>query len=204
MRLLTIALIASVAACTPDIGPGTYFCGPERLCPPELSCDDTSYTCVVDTSVLPFQCPEGYEQFEPDDDMSTARDLGELECGLPPLQNGGSCLLTGDGPDYYTFTYNGNCMGSNPHLEIRLRFPIAHVPLQVELLDGSGSVLAAGEICTSPIDTSGRERVCIDIPPVTGTTYFVKVSRAVDGPDCDGDCSFNQYLLDIQFPLAGS
>lgn len=202
MRLVLVVVLG-VAACTPEIGPGTYFCGPERLCPPELSCDDTSYTCVAPTSVQPFACPMGFDDAEPDDDMANAQDLGELECGLPAIQNGASCVVDGDPADYYKFVYNQDCQGSNPHLQIRLRYPIALVPLQVELLDDSGSVLAAGEICTSPIDTSGRERLCIDIPPVTGTTYFVRVARPADAPNCDGDCDYNQYLLDILFLLSG-
>lgn len=209
MRFGLIALVvASLAfagsACTPEIGPGTYHCGPERLCPPELACDDTSYTCVTPQSVVPFSCPAGFEDFEPDDDMQSARDLGELECGLPPIQNGNSCLVEGNPADYYMFTYNDDCQGENPHLEISLRYPLALVPLQIELLDGAGTVIAAGEICTSPIDVTGRERICIDAPPVPGTTYFVKVSRAADAPDCDGTCDYNQYILDVNFPLAGN
>jgi len=204
MRLLATALILALAACTPEIGTGTYFCGPERLCPPELSCDDTSYTCIAPSSVDPFVCPEGFDDTEPDDEMSTAQDLGELDCGLNLLQAANSCLQAGSGADYYTFTYNGNCQGANPHLAIQMRYPIALVPLQLELIDGNGTVVATGDYCTQSNDSSGRESLCIDTPPVTGTTYFVKVSRDPDGPDCDGDCDFNQYLLNIAFPLAGS
>jgi|GEM_PF-1523885 len=204
MRLAVVFFALLTAACSPDIGSGTYFCGPERLCPPDLTCDDTSYTCVTPASAMPFSCPAGFDDTEPDSDMANARDLGELECGVPAIQNATSCVVAGDAGDYYKFVYNQDCQGANPHLEIRLRYPIALVPLQLELLDGSGTVLASGELCTSPIDTTGRDRVCIDIPPVTGTTYYVRVVRPADAPNCDGDCDSNQYLLDILFPLSGS
>ena len=34
-----LLFVLSVGACSPEIAAGTYFCGPEQLCPEGLVCD---------------------------------------------------------------------------------------------------------------------------------------------------------------------
>ncbi len=197
--LLVLALAAgALAGCTPEIDSGTYYCGPERLCPPDLACDDNSYTCTYPFQVEPFACPDGSEVNEPNDSTAQADDLGDLTCGSSVLSAPG-CVVGGDG-DYYRMNSVASCSGNDPHLEIKLRFPEADAPLALELLDESGAVVAAGQDCTPEDNFSGRSHLCIEFTPGTGV-YFVRVQRQADGPDCDGACNFNQYQLDIVYPL---
>ena len=58
--------------CEPEIGTGTYYCGPAEFCPPSLACDQLTYTCVAPVLADPFLCPEESETWEPDDDLQTA------------------------------------------------------------------------------------------------------------------------------------
>lgn len=199
-RVFAILVMMSVGACQPDIGPGTYYCGPERLCPPDLRCDDTSFSCVNEISVDPFVCPEASQDSEPDDGEATAIALGDLVCGAV-LTNSEGCISGSDAADYYRFDNPTTCNGSNPHLELKLRFPVATVPLTVEVLDDAGQVVATGEPCTPEPNFSGRDHMCLELVP-SQAAYYIRVRVADDAPDCDGDCRHNQYLLDVVFPLA--
>ena len=58
MRWLLLAGLVS-SACSPEIGKGTYFCGPERFCPPDMECDDPSYTCDSPRISMLVGSPEG-------------------------------------------------------------------------------------------------------------------------------------------------
>ncbi len=197
--LLLALATGALAACTPEIGSGAYYCGPERLCPPDFACDDNSYTCIYPFQVEPFACPDGSEADEPNDSLAQADDLGPLTCGSSILDATG-CVL-GDDADYYRMDSASSCSGNDPHLQIKLRFPVADVPLELELLDDSGAVVTTGEDCTPQDNFSGRTHLCIRFVPDTGV-YFVRVQRQADGPDCDGACNFNQYQLDIVYPLS--
>lgn len=191
-----IGLAALASACTPEIGSGTYFCGPEQLCPPGQQCDGPTHTCETDVIAQPFACPMGSEDFEPDGEMATARALPDVMCGQAVLGAFNGCMAEGDTADLVTFVNNTTCMSSDPHIEIRMRYPIAFMPLVVEVLDDQGAVIATGELCTASNDLTGTERQCIDIPNEQGT-YFIRVSPEADAPDCDGECGFNEYVLDI-------
>ena len=53
MRTLLVLL---VGACSADIAPGTYFCGPEQLCPEGLTCDAVEDICTVPSQAGAFEC----------------------------------------------------------------------------------------------------------------------------------------------------
>jgi hypothetical protein len=198
------AVALCAAACTPEIGRGTYFCGPERFCPPSLECDDSTFTCESPSLVQPFACPTDpidSRRFEPDDTPAQAHDLGRLACGVGAIESSPGCLVDINDVDHMRFEHSAQCTGSNPHIEIVLRYPVALVPVVVELLDEDEQVVATGEICTLQNDLSGMERLCIrdDLP---FGIYYVRIRSDRDGPDCGGSCHFNQYILDVRYRLS--
>ena len=200
MRGLVLAALMLCAACEPAIGNGTYFCGPERLCPPDQQCDDNSFTCVGPTVVEPFACTDEANMNEPDNLPGQAQTVGALACGVAPLDLSLGCVESANDEDYVTFDFDLSCAGNDPHFEITLSYPIALVPLSLQLLDENERVVADGELCTRDSNFTGMDSVCIEMLPPTGT-YFVRVASDPSGPDCNGDCHFNQYTLSIHFPL---
>lgn len=200
MRVL-VAAIALSAACSPDIGTGTYFCGPDRLCPPDLECDDNTFVCESRQGADRFECPAGSESSEPDDSRGDALEAGPIACGAPLFpQVVTGCVADAEDRDHIAFELEQECTGEDPHVEITLRYPIALVALEMSLLDEDGDVVADGEICTLSGDATGMERVCIDRPLDPGA-YVLRI-RSTGVGDCDGDCPHNQYVLDISYPLA--
>jgi hypothetical protein len=198
-RLLVLLML--VAACTPEIGPDTYFCGPERFCPPDLVCDDNSFSCVADFQAESFSCPEGSEMFEPDDSRADGAEVGNVVCGDVVVTGLEGCIV-GDDADYVMLENDLDCNGTDPHFEIKVRFPVATAALIVEVLDADGEVLTTAEDCTPAQNFSGREHRCAAVSPETGATYFVRIRIDPEAGDCDGDCRHNQYLLDISYPLS--
>jgi hypothetical protein len=194
------AMAIALASCVPEINTGTYFCGPERLCPPELECDDTSFTCVNPLLVDPFTCPEGANLFEPDDSPEDARDLGDLECDPGAVLSTAGCVVGADA-DYYALAYPSGCGERSSRLTVTLRYPVATMPLTVELLDSQGEVIAVGGLCTPAVDYSGRDWLCIEVEP-SAQGYYVRVEGLTDAPDCGGDCDHNSYELDINLLLS--
>lgn len=197
--VLLAALVA--VGCEAEIGPNTYYCGAERFCPPGLVCDDSSFSCVEDYQARPFTCPQDSETFEPDNSTAEAANFGDAVCGGSLIGNGVGCI-EGSDADHIEVPIVQDCMGADPHIEIRLRYPIATMPLVVEVLDSGGQVLGVGEVCTPADNFSGREHLCLRLEPVAGQSYFVRVRAADDAADCGGDCAHNQYLLDIAYPLS--
>ena len=195
------ALAAAAAACSPEIGKGTYFCGPERFCPPDMACDDPTYTCESKRLADRFTCPPGSDALEPDDSGGEASDEGILACGAMLVGERVGCMEGEGDEDYLAFDVTGECVGDDPHLEVTLRFPIAFVPLAVDLIDDSGDAVEEGVPCTPSGDLTGNDRVCIDRPLAPGR-YFLRVRAAPGGPDCDGDCHYNQYTIIVSYPLA--
>jgi hypothetical protein len=193
-----LAGLAGLVACTPEIGLGTYFCGPERLCPPDQACDEISWTCVHPLWAEPFSCPAGSDTFEPDDERGAARDLGATSCERSSVLVGAvGCIAGADAVDYATFDLPELC--SDEHrVVVTLRYPIALMPLAVDLVDGEGQVVASGALCTPPLDYSGQDRLCIEVAP-TVQRYWTRVTPAADAVDCDGACAYNRYTLDVSF-----
>jgi hypothetical protein len=193
MRALAFVLGALVAtACSPDITSGTYYCGDEQACPPELSCDGPTAQCVYPQDVEVFECPAGSNDAEPDDDVAAAADLGVGGCGAIPVTEVG-CIDAGGDVDHATLTIPSSCPNG---LDLKLRYPLAFMPLQLELLDADGTLVEAGTICAEA-DTSAQVTTCLSASVEPDTTYVIRVRPADDAPDCDGACAYNRYQLSI-------
>ncbi|HLU67929.1 MAG TPA: hypothetical protein VKZ63_16705 [Kofleriaceae bacterium] len=193
--------LAALVGCSPDIGNGTYFCGPERLCPPDQECNDNTYTCESPRLAERFECPAGSTAAEPDDTAAEALDVGAITCGAVLVEDRRGCIGEVGDVDLIAFELVGACVGDRPHMEAAVRFPIALVPLRLELLDEEGAVIDVAEVCTVSGDATGTERLCIDAAIEPGR-YLLRVQAEPDGPDCDGDCHHNQYTIEVTYPLA--
>jgi hypothetical protein len=84
--VMGVALVGALSACKPEINGETYYCGPERLCPPNLECqlgslDSFAYNCVIPISAEPFLCPEVTLDREPDEAEEDGYALGTMQCG---------------------------------------------------------------------------------------------------------------------------
>jgi hypothetical protein len=199
--ILGTALMICSFGCSPEITSGTYFCGPERLCPPDFECDDPTFTCENPIVAAPFSCPDGSQSAEPDELVTMARDLGETTCGDQIANALTGCIVDINDVDHFEFDYLTECTGADPRLSVVIKFAIAHAALTLEVVDDSENVVATGELCTPSGDFTGREWLCLEFLPPTGT-YFVRIRSDRDSPDCDGGCHYNQYQLSVSLPLA--
>ncbi len=92
MRTLVIVIFGIFSfACEPEIGTGTYYCGENSLCPPELACDGPTFTCVTEGTEDPFECVSSVGG-ESNADMDSAFDLGDLQCGDASIQGNYGCI----------------------------------------------------------------------------------------------------------------
>lgn len=201
MRWWLLVALVLCGACAPEIARGSYYCGPEMLCPPELSCDLVTYTCESTSAARPFECPDNSEDGEPNDADAAATDLGSVQCGNILVSQLMGCIASGEDVDYIAFDHLSECNGDDPHLDLALRYPYATAPLGLELVDEAGQVVAEGEISTPSGDSTGHEWVTLEADIEPGR-YYIRIQIAPDAPDCDGDCRHNQYRLDISLPLA--
>jgi hypothetical protein len=190
-RLASLALVAAVA-CTPEIPGGVYHCGPERSCPPDLSCDGVTAVCVYPGEARPFQCGEGASVAEPDDTLPLAAPLGRRGCGFESVVLEG-CVDHADDVDHTGFTTSLDC-DVRP-FEARIRYPIAFGPVALELLDDAGEVLAAGAVCDE-LDDTGHVQVCLQASVPEDVPMYLRV-RLEGALDCDGRCAHNRYRLSI-------
>jgi len=199
MDVLKYLLVAvACAACSPDVGPGTYYCGPQRLCPDSLVCDEISYTCETEAAARKFACPDGAEGFEPDSAMNVARDLGAMACKTSLLGNWRGCVTGPGDVDYMKFENTTTCGGV---LRGVLAYPRALISVKLEAVDEAGNVIGTGENCTKINDYSGTEQLCLNIPAPQGTTY-VRVVVDDEAADCNGECHHNQYVLSLSHELS--
>lgn len=208
-RILVIAsTVYALASCKPEITGDTYYCGPEGLCPPNLSCqlgslDTFAYNCVIPIAVEPFRCPQVTLDREPDEAEGDAHSLGTLPCGEQIASTNWGCIADGADLDHFSVTMQDVCVGSNPRFKASLRFPVGSAPLLLELLDSSGEVVATSELCTPDLDTTGTELQCIEKAGLATGEYRLRVSIDDDAnADCDGACRFNHYQLFVSSPIS--
>lgn len=201
-------LALSVSGCKPEITGETYFCGPEGLCPPNLSCqfgdhEDFAYNCVNELSADDFSCPEVTSDREPDNLAAEALDVGVLTCGSQFAFADWGCIDQGTDVDHFLLTRASVCVGSDPHFKASLRYPVGSAPLSLVLLDAAGESVAQGELCTPDFDTSGTELRCIESRdlPVGDYTLRVELDPQANA-DCDGACRYNHYQLFISSPVS--
>jgi len=199
LALGTAPLVPLALGCEPYVADSAYFCGPNRLCPPGQACDDLTWTCDDPNAIRRFECPEGSEDAEPNDELANAVDLGTLTCGQPLVSGRAACIPDKDDVDLYRFVLADACPRNNV-ASVGINFPAGFAPLVLEVLDESGAVVATGEVCTRDSLSNGLELVCADVP-LTPQTYTIRVQPEIGkGTDCDGDCQYNWYELDLLLP----
>jgi hypothetical protein len=189
-----LLLVAVTAACTPEIVPGSYFCGPEQSCPEGQACDGLENICVLPTAAKPFACTNSTE-IEPNDTFAAAQPvLTGSSCATNPAEVQG-CTGSGDGQDYFGFDVPPQCTVVSAN--VRLAFPLAFEPLAVKLVDEAGATLAEGTQCPDDSPLDGDTRLCLEGNVVPGGTFAVVVS-ATGEDTCDGACAYNRYDLSVQ------
>ena len=187
-----LASLALVAACTPDIAPGSYFCGPDAACPEGQPCNEADNKCVLAGSVRPFDCTPEIAS-EPDDSAETGFTLMNLDCSLPVVID--NCMMVDDPADWVRLAIPVNC--TSVAIDARITYPVAFEQLGLSLIDTStGAELAVDTSCTFQGE-SGDELRCLAATLTASTTYALGVVPTGDG-DCDGGCAFNRYTLRAQ------
>jgi hypothetical protein len=181
----------ALAACEPEIISGTYFCGPERGCPPDLACDGATLRCVRPEQVEPFRCAAGSQAAEPDDELASAQSLGVLGCRSRVVDLTG-CIADAADVDHLRVEGPAGCNGT---LQVVMHHPVALADLALEVLDEAGQPVAAGAVCLA-LDVTGRVRTCVEAPIAPGQIRIVRV-RGSGAGTCDGDCAHNQYYLSL-------
>jgi hypothetical protein len=201
-----LLLLVALTACTPDVVPGAYLCGPEASCPEGQVCNGEfveeaklqSETCVLPSIARPFVCLPKID-LEPDDTMEQGYFIADLGC-VSNFANDG-CMLEADSADWVTFEAPIGCT-SQVAVQTRLTFPIAYEELTIELWDFAQNVRIAtdGECKSTP--EGFLVRSCLDFALVPGTKYAIKVTPNGQA-NCGGDCAYNRYTLTVQLGPPG-
>ena len=190
----TALFLMSLAACSPDIAPGSYVCGPEELCPDGQQCDRATNVCVSPTSAQPFACGEKNVDVPSNETPATAQSLGDLAC-VSLVAEARSCLPTGDTGDFYTFKVVDGC--TNSHVQASVVYPIAFQRLVLQLAKVGESPVTMDMACPGNRTNDDGDAVsCLDVP-VTPGTYVIGVVPDGTGT-CDNECRFSRYQLGVQ------
>jgi hypothetical protein len=197
MRAVLLFLAATAAACTPSVVPGSYLCGPERLCPENQACNGPDNVCVSETQVQPFACdPEGSDPAG-DDTSATGVVLDALGCVSETVVATG-CLTASDPADFFQFDTPANC--SAVGITATVVFPVAFVPLALHFAKGSEPAMRTEVACPPSVSLGDSEDVrCLEVVLETGAHYAIGVTRDGEADaDCDGACTENRYQLRLQ------
>lgn len=195
MRTAILLVIAAATACTPEVLPGTYLCGPNKACPEGQECSDADNVCVLPGLVEPFACVPEF-QTEPDNTPETAYGIRIPGCQSTLQISIDGCLPADDSEDWYELPVECNLTGA----DITVTFPVAFARVGLELVDrGTGTTVAVDEACDVDVKNGDSAR-CFSTPLTPGTTYALRVAPSGDD-DCDGDCVFNSYVvrLNLEF-----
>jgi len=192
MRLALLAL--ALAACSPEITPGTYLCGDEELCPEGQACDGLTNTCELPSAARPFECGEDIDEVEPNDAFQSAQPVDGLQCVSRVAEVHGCSRKDGSPEDWFGFAVPG-C--TTVRATARIAFPLAFEPLVLELRDANGTVKGTAEICASDDKDDGDAEMCLDAPVTPSSQYALRVAGA-GSADCDGECAYNRYTLTMQ------
>ncbi|MGN6109851.1 MAG: hypothetical protein ACTHU0_32385 [Kofleriaceae bacterium] len=190
--LAAISACAGLAACEPDIAPGSYLCGPEQLCPEGQVCNGPDNVCVFPGAATPFECgasdPAG-------DTPETGKDLGTFTCFSPDRETTG-CLSGGDQADWYQLDVPSECVAVK--IQVRMVFPVAFEPLDLWFSnDGAAGTLVEAS-CANPPDLDLGDQVrCYEQTVAPGGHYAVGVVRS-GIENCNGLCAYNRYRLSIR------
>jgi hypothetical protein len=180
-----------LTACSPEIAPGTYACGPEELCPEGMACDRTTALC--ENRPQEFACGDRNPDVPGDDSPATAQSFGELQC-VSLVQERRSCLPLGDAGDFFEFTVAPSCTAS--HVKARVTFPVAFQHVVLQLGKAGETPMTIETPCTTSDTDDGSDSSCLDAP-VSAGTYVLGVVPDGKGT-CDNECRFNRYSVAVQ------
>lgn len=186
-------IFVALVGCSPDIGSGLYLCGPEQACPKEQMCDGPTNACVSPSSASAFACDPRI--VKADDTAATATVVASNLSCVSPLATSDGCLAKGDGHNWYTFTAPTGC--TSLEVQIKVSFPAAFEPIGIVLADANGTELATDTECKAQQGNTGDNVRCLTMSITPGQAYTVDVIPA-GGLDCDGECAFNRYTLNLQ------
>jgi hypothetical protein len=186
-----ILAVVLFAACSPEVAPGTYFCGPEELCPDGLACDRT--TAVCESKPKEFTCGVKNLDTPGDDTPATAQSFGELQC-VSLVTERKSCLPLGDTGDFFTFTVAAGCTTS--HVKAGVIYPVAFQHLVLQLGKQGETPKSFDLPCPNDSIADGSDATCLDEAVGPGT-YVLGVVPDGTGT-CDNECRFNRYSVSVQ------
>lgn len=188
-----LACAAVLAACTPDIAPGAYLCGPEQLCPEGMACNGPDNVCVFAGNAEPFAC--GVADPPGDDLPGAGQVIDGLTC-VSAIRETTGCLLPNDPGDWFQFDVPDNCVAVQ--VEVRMTFPVAfeHLALELSSDDGPGARVD-GECATGLPADDGEVARCFKMTLANGTHHAVGVTHSNE-LHCGGGCANNRYRLQVQ------
>jgi hypothetical protein len=193
---LVLAAGAALAAtaCTPDIAPGTYLCGPEGLCPEGQACNGPDGICVLAGQARPFEC--GMFGDPPNDDTpATGTMLTNLSCASVPFEARG-CLRETDAQDFFQLDVPAAC--SAVRIEASVSFPIAFQPLALVLSTAGAAPAPVDTPCPpSALVSDGEDLRCVSQVVQPGGHYALGVVKG-SGGDCGGACRNNRYIFRLR------
>lgn len=194
MRATSMLVAAALAACSPEIAPGSYLCGPDGLCPEGQACNGPDNVCVAASQAQPFTCDPAIDPAG-DDQPATGAVLPAMLCVSVPLDRHG-CMTAADAADFFQFDVPSTCGGVK--VEASLVYPIAFQPLGLELSTGGAAATRAETACPASMTAvEGSEIVCASQTLAAGGHYAFGIVK--DGaPSCDGACEHNRYTFRIR------
>jgi hypothetical protein len=182
------------AACSPDIAPGTYLCGPEEQCPDDMKCDRATAICVSPNNAEPFSCGDRNVDEPSNETPATAQSIGDLAC-TSLVAEARSCLPAGDTGDFYTFRVLDGC--TTARLRASVVFPLAFQRLVLQLgKQGETPATMDTQCPTNRTADDGNDVSCLDAQVAPGT-YVLGVVPDGTG-NCDNECRFNRYQVALQ------
>jgi hypothetical protein len=188
MRAAVVA-VAAVAACSPQIADGSYFCGPQELCPSGDACNGPDNTCVTAAFAMPFACPAG-TQHEPDNTPAEAVPLPTLSCVSTAFADMG-CLGSGDTADWVSFLAPSGCLSLVIHVSVE--FPTAFEPITLLLQTADGTQVGSDADCVA--STPGTNARCLTAQGSAGVQY--DLGFLPSAMNCGGACGFNSYSFGV-------
>lgn len=183
-----------LAACSPDIAPGSYKCGPEELCPDGLQCNRETAVCESPINAAPFACGDENVDVPSNETPATAQSIGDLAC-VSLVAEARSCLPAGDSGDFFTFRIADGC--TSARLRASVVFPVAFQRLVLQIgKEGEAPVTIESPCAGNRTIDDGDDVTCLDAPVASGT-YVIGVVPDGTGT-CDNECRFNRYQLGLQ------
>ncbi len=191
MRLACTAVL--LAACSADVAPGSYFCGPEQLCPEGQACNGVDHICVLPSKVQPFSCQNENDPMG-DDSPSSGQVIANLAC-VSEVKETRGCLIGNDPGDWYQLDVPATCTAVQ--IQARVQFPVAFQPLGFQFSTSNGPASAVDSPCKATTQDDGEDIRCFAMTVTPGSHVAVGVVRTGDA-DCGGTCAHNRFLLDVQ------